>query len=128
MEKWSERARKKLDRYGAVGWGRTEPAGSTTRGAEPRLVLPLDPGAAGDLIATIEVEARDGPTSVVVVANEVPVATCSVGEVLTEVRVRIPSGVVRRFDRLEIALRRPGRLRRRGPVRVRLRRLRVDRA
>jgi hypothetical protein len=31
-----------LDEYGGPGWGRPEPEGSTTRGGEARLVLPLD--------------------------------------------------------------------------------------
>src|SRR4029077_16303608 len=30
-----------LDRYGGTGWGRAEHAGTTSRGGESRLVLPL---------------------------------------------------------------------------------------
>src|SRR5262249_43168467 len=49
-----------LDRHGAVGWGRPEPGGSTTKGSEARLVLPLAPSFDGaDLVVVIELEARD---------------------------------------------------------------------
>lgn len=112
-----------LDRYGAVGWGRTELGGATTRGAEPRLVLPLDPGLAGrDLVVTLAVEAREQPSALVVVANETPLAVAVVPTTGTRLRVRIPSETVGRFRPLELALRRRrGVLGGGGSVRLRLR-------
>jgi hypothetical protein len=112
-----------LDAYGAVGWGRSEPGGATSRGAEPRLVLPLaDELAGADLLLEVTLAARDRDQLVVITANEVPVARFVASVAGRCEIVRIPAAVAGAFAPLELAFRT-----RRGAVRLRLRHLRVTR-
>lgn len=120
-----------LDRYGGPGWGRPEPSGATARGGAARLVLPLaDPLTAADLVVELDLHARDAPATIEVRANEHLVASELIGTDTTRLAVDIPAAVVARFTPLELSLRRarPGRLRARGALRIRLERLRVRRA
>jgi hypothetical protein len=117
-----------LDAYAGPGWGRPEPEGSTTRGGEARLVLPLDAGLLGnDVALTLRLHARDAATTVEVRANETLVASVPVGTEQTTVEVTVPGPVAREFTPLELSLRRArsSALGRRGAVGLRLERVEV---
>jgi len=114
-----------LDRYGAIGWGRTDERGATTRGGEARLVLPLAPALADhDVELGLELEALGNDIDTAVLANEVEVASERVAPTGTMVRVRVAGATVRRFPSLELSFR-PARRFPPASVRLRLRSLTV---
>lgn len=117
-----------LDQYGGTGWGRAEEVGSTTRGGEARLVLPLAPALAHeDLECEVTLHARGEPTTVEVHANEARVARVAIATTSTTVTIAIPASVVARGAPLEIAFRRmrAGAVARRHAANLRLERVRV---
>jgi hypothetical protein len=58
-----------LDRYGGPGWGRADEHGSSTKGRESRLVLPIhNPGGAAAVLM-VEATARAQPADVEIVLN-----------------------------------------------------------
>ena len=118
-----------LDHHGSVGWGRPELGGSTTKGGEARLVLPLDPSFDGaDVVVTLELEARGHDAEIAIRANEALVDVATVPVTGTTVRFSVPGTLAARYVPLEIALlnsaRRAGRS---SSVRLRLRRLTIER-
>ncbi len=117
-----------LDQYGGTGWGRAEHAGSTSRGGESRLVLPLaaDLGHA-DVECELTLHSRDVPQTIEVRANEVRVALVDVSPASSTHRVTIPSALLEGTSPLEIAFRRvrPSALARRGMTDIRLERVQV---
>jgi hypothetical protein len=118
-----------LDRHGSVGWGRTESSGATTKGSEPRLVLPLASSLRGvDIVVTLELEARDRESVIAVRANETLVGVNTVPVDGTELRLAIPAATAGCFSPLELAFRNAARhFARPSSVRLRLRRVMIDR-
>jgi hypothetical protein len=117
-----------LDQYGGTGWGRAEPAGSTSRGGESRLVLPLTGELThGDITCELTLHTRGKSQTIEVRANEVRVALLDVNAVSTTHRVTIPSALLDHVAPLEIVIRRvrPTLLARRGTTDIRLGRVRV---
>jgi hypothetical protein len=95
-----------LDRYGAIGWARTDERGSTTRGGEARLVLPLAPElATGGLELAVRLEPLADEVDVTVLANEVEIGCERVARGGTTVVARVPRDVVQRYDPLELSFR-----------------------
>ena len=118
-----------LDQYGGTGWGRAEDAGSTSRGGESRLVLPLaaDLGhAATSSVSSRCIRARWGRPSRYH-ANQVRVALVDVSPASSTHRVTISSALLEGTSPLEIAFRRvrPSALARRGMTDIRLERVQV---
>jgi Uncharacterised nucleotidyltransferase len=115
-----------LDQYGGTGWGRAEDGGSTTRGGEARLVLPLAPALRqADLECEITLHARGVPTTIEVRANEIRVALVDVATQPTTHTVVIPRSLVAGATPLEITFRRrrSGTLSGRGAANLRLERV-----
>jgi len=109
-----------LDRYGAVGWGRTESGGATTRGGEARLVLPLSPELEDvDLLMSLSLDSASGEVDVSVLANETPVCRATVPTSGVDLCFAIGARVAGRFRPLELAFR-DARALRRSSIRVRL--------
>jgi hypothetical protein len=110
-----------LDRYGSIGWGRTEPGGATTRSGEARLVLPLGPALEDvDLVVNLALESATGEVDISVRANETRVHRANVPTSGVDLCFAIPAHVAGRFTPLELAIR-DARLLRRSSIRVRLR-------
>jgi hypothetical protein len=117
-----------LDQYGGTGWGRAEDGGSTTRGGEARLVLPLESElASADLECDITLHARGAPSTIEIRADEVRVAIVDVAVGSTTHTITIPHSLVAGGSPLEITFRRlrAGQFSRRGPVDLRLERVRL---
>lgn len=115
-----------LDRHGAVGWGRTEERGATTRGGEARLVLPLAPDLVGiDLAVTIAVEPNVGPVDLAISANDTRVGRATVPPGGVELELTILADVAGRSAPLELGFRN-ARAFPPASVRVRIRTVRLD--
>jgi hypothetical protein len=94
-----------LDQYGGPGWALCDEDGAWTRGAEARLILPLDHSiATGELVIRLELTALRPGTEVDVRVNESRVTRAPVGVDPTTVVARVPAAVTGRFAPLEISL------------------------
>ena len=117
-----------LDQYGGTGWGRAETTGSTTRGGEARLVLPLAPGLAhSDLDCEITLHSRTEPGTIEVRADEIRVALVDITATSATHTVTIPGSLTTGETPLEITFRRTrtGALPGRGAADLRLERVRL---
>ena len=117
-----------LDQYGGTGWGRAEDAGSTTRGGEARLVLPLAPELAhADVDCEVTLHSRGAPGTIEVRADEIRVALVDITSTSTTHTVTIPHSLTTGETPLELTFRRArsGALSGRGAANLRLERVRL---
>jgi len=91
-------------------------------------VLPLGPDLCdSDVVATVELQARERETEIAIFANETHVAAATVPVRGTEVRFRIPARIACRFSPLELAFRNaPSGRSAPSSVRLRIRRLEIS--
>jgi hypothetical protein len=100
-----------IDSFGGSGWGRPEEAGTTTRGSEARLELPLAPELSGaDLVLALDLHARTGTTVVDVRANGRRLDRVTVWPERTSVSIVVPAATAARAPTLELSFVRPATL------------------